>query len=612
MSILKESLLHIPKSNYAYGYNEKVLHIRLRSKKGDVEKVTLRIGDPYMWEEIVAAGNLNSTGQNWSGGKYISMKKEVETELFDYWIAEYKLENNRSRYCFVVEKEDEKLLYTEKKIIDLSKEENYKELSNIENFFGYPYSNKIDIPKPPKWVKDTIWYQIFPDRFANGNPNINPINVEPWGSKPTHYNYTGGDLQGIIDHLDYLEDLGVTGIYLCPITKGNTNHRYDTIDYMEIDPYLGDKQTLKNLVEELHSRGMKIMLDAVFNHIGYYSNIWQDVIKNKEESKYKDWFYIKDMSRIDTPLKYMNKKNIPYETFGCVAEMPKLNTENPEVVDYLIEVGKYWVREFDIDGWRLDVSNEVDHRFWRKFREEVKKEKQDVYILGEIWHNSLPWLMGDQFDSVMNYPLTNSIRDFFCIGQMNAEEFKYSINNVNVSYPRQVNEVTFNLVGSHDTTRMLTFAGGNIEKLKLAYLFMFTQSGCPCIYYGDEVGMEGLQTPKCEGQRKCMVWDEDKQNKDILDFIKDIIQIRKENDDFKIVNNEWILTDKYSGLLIFKKGKVTVIINNSSKEVECGLPKYLKNIEVYDLFNKTNVKLEDNIGLKANGFLVLKDNNILE
>ena len=234
MSILKESLLHIPKSNYAYGYDEKVLHIRLRSKKGDVEKATLRIGDPYMWEEIVAAGNLNSTGQNWSGGKYIPMKKEVETELFDYWIAEYKPENNRSRYCFVVEKEDEKLLYTEKKIIDLSKEENYKELSNIENFFGYPYLNKIDIPKPPKWVKDTIWYQIFPDRFANGNPNINPINVEPWGSKPTHYNYTGGDLQGIIDHLDYLEDLGVTGIYLCPITKGNTNHRYDTIDYLSL------------------------------------------------------------------------------------------------------------------------------------------------------------------------------------------------------------------------------------------------------------------------------------------------------------------------------------------------------------------------------------------
>ena len=611
MNILKESLLHIPKSNYAYGYDEKVLHIRLRSKKGDVEKITLRIGDPYMWEDIVAAGNLNSTGQNWSGGKYIPMKKEVETELFDYWIAEYEPENNRSRYCFIVEKEDEKLLYTENKIIDLSKEENYKELSNIENFFGYPYLNKIDIPKPPKWVKDTIWYQIFPDRFANGNPNINPINVEPWGSKPTHYNYTGGDLQGIIDHLDYLEDLGVTGVYLCPITKGNTNHRYDTIDYMEIDPYLGDKQTLKNLVEELHSRGIKIMLDAVFNHIGYYSNIWQDVIKNKEKSKYKDWFYIKDMSRIDTPLKYMNKKNIPYETFGCVAEMPKLNTENPEVVDYLIEVGKYWVREFDIDGWRLDVSNEVDHRFWRKFREEVKKEKQDVYILGEIWHNSLPWLMGDQFDSVMNYPLTNSIRDFFCIGQMNAEEFKYSINNVNVSYPRQVNEVTFNLVGSHDTTRMLTFAGGNIEKLKLAYLFMFTQGGCPCIYYGDEVGMEGLQTPECEGQRECMVWDENKQNKDILDFIKDIIQIRKENDDFKIVNNEWIITDKDNGLLIFKKGKVTVIINNSSKEVECELPKYLKNREVYDLFNKTNVKLEDNIGLKANGFLVLKDNYII-
>ena len=596
MSILKEGLLHIPKSNYSYGYNEKTLHIRLRCKKNNLTKVTLRIGDPYLWEEGVAVGNLNSTSKKWIGGEYIKMKKEVETELFDYWFVEYNPKNKRSRYAFIVENEDEKLLYTEKKIFDLNKKENHKELNNIENFFAYPYLNKIDIPNPPKWVRDTIWYQIFPDRFSNGNPNINPKNIDPWGSKPNQYNYTGGDLQGIIDKLDYLKDLGITGIYLCPITKANTNHRYDTIDYMKIDKYLGDSKTLKKLVEKSHSLGIKIMLDVVFNHIGYYSDIFQDVIKNKEKSKYKDWFYIKDI----------NENNISYETFAFVSEMPKLNTENREVIEYLIEVGKYWIREFDIDGWRLDVSNEVDHRFWRIFKEEIKKEKEDIYILGEIWHSSLPWLMGDQFDSVMNYPLTSSIRDFFLLDKINAKEFMYYINDISISYPKQVNEVAFNLVGSHDTTRALTFAKENINKFKLAYLFLFTQGGCPCIYYGDEVGIKGLQTPDCEGQRECMVWDSDKQNKDILNFMKKIINLRKENNDFKVVNNEWVICDENRGLVVFKKGKTTIMMNNSFSEVSFELPNYLKNKVVYDLFNKVSINLGDKILLRGYEFLLLK------
>lgn len=603
--ISREALLHIPKSNYAYGYDENTLHIRLRSKKKELKKVELRIGDPYVWNRGGAVGNLGASGEGWSSGTYIPMRKELETEYFDYWICEYKPENKRSRYCFVIEGEDEKLLYTEKGVIDLDIAENYKELSNIANFFGYAYLNKIDIPKIPSWVKDTIWYQIFPDRFANGDKSIDPEDVEPWGSKPRHDNFNGGDLQGIINHLDYLQDLGINGIYLCPITEGNTNHRYDTIDYMKIDKRLGNEDTLRKLVDEAHKRNIKVMLDAVFNHIGYYSKQWQDVIENKEKSIYKDWFYIKDIETVDTPIENMGK-DIPYETFGCVPEMPKLNTENPEVIEYLLEVGRYWVREFDIDAWRLDVSNEVDHTFWRKFRTEVKKVKEDVYILGEIWHNSLPWLMGDQFDSVMNYPLGDAMRDFFCIGQMDAKRFKYTINNVMVSYPLQVNEGTFNLLGSHDTTRILTFSGGNTKKFKLAYLFMMSQAGCPCIYYGDEVGMTGLQTPDCEGQRECMIWYEKDQDKDILEFMKKIIKLRKENSSFKSTNNDWIMADKYKGLIILRKEDVTIVINNSSKKETIEMPKYLKNRIVYDLYNEKFIEISESVDVDSDDFLILR------
>lgn len=606
--ISREAILHIPKSNYAYGYDKETLHIRLRTKKGEVKKVKLRAGDPYIWDFGGAGGgNLNSSGRGWVGGSIIPMKKELETEYFDYWFVSHKPLNKRCRYCFVVESEYEKLLYTEKGIYELGKEKDEERLSCISTFFGYPYLNGADIGEVPKWVKDIIWYQIFPDRFANADTTINPEGTQPWGSKPTPYNFTGGDLQGVIDNLDYLQNLGITGIYFCPITQARTNHRYDTIDYMKIDPTLGNEETLRTLVKEAHKRGMKVMLDAVFNHIGYYSKQWQDVIKNKEKSRYKDWFYIKTFEGIDAPLEEIDNRNLPYETFADVAHMPKLNTENTEVMQHLIEVGKYWIREFDIDAWRLDVSNEVDHKFWRKLRQELKELKPDVYILGEIWHNSLPWLMGDQFDSVMNYPLGEAIRDFFCTNEIHSEKFKYMINDVIVSYPMHVNEVTFNLLGSHDTTRILSYANENKDKFKLAYLFMFTQAGSPCIYYGDEIGMKGIQEPGCDMQRQCMIWDEEKQDKEILQFMQKIIKLRKNTDEFKLASNDWITAHKETGLVIFKKEDVTIILNNSQEERLVNLPKYLQNKEVTDLFEEEKITLKDSINMNAYDFKLLKN-----
>ena len=598
-NICKEALLHIPNSNYAYAYDKDNLHIRFRCKKGDVDKVTLRIGDQYIWEEGGASGgNLNSSGKSWTGGTFLDMKKELETEFFDYWFVEYKPPKKRSRYCFILENKNEKLLYTERGIKTLYDYDEEEKLCDIATFFAFPYLNKADILEVPSWVKNTVWYQIFPDRFCNGDKSIDPPNVEAWNSIPTNDNYMGGDLQGIIDKLDYLEGLGINGIYLCPITKANTNHRYDTIDYMEIDPYLGDKTTFKKLVKEAHKRNIKIMLDAVFNHIGFYSKQWQDVLKNKEKSNFKDWFYINDFDKLNLNLEKMNGHNLPYETFGCVYTMPKLNTENEEVIRYLIDVGKYWIKEFDIDAWRLDVCNEVDHKFWRKFRDEIKSLKKDVYILGEIWHNGLPWISNNQFDSVMNYPLSEAMRDLFCTNKIKIREFEYILNDVLISYPMQANEVMFNLLGSHDTTRILSFANNNKDKFKLAYLFMFTQSGCPCIYYGDEIGMDGIQGDNINLNRKCMIWDKDKHDKEIYEFMQKIIYLRKHNSNLRITDNEWINDYIDDNIIILKKRNIVILINNSESEKNILAPKLLRGKIIKDLFNNKIIKIENNINLK--------------
>ena len=604
--ITREAIHHIAQSNYSYGYDNETLHLRVKTKKGEVNKVEIRIGDPYIWDEGGCdGGNMNATGGRWTGGKSYPMRKECETKYFDHWIVEYKPLTKRSRYGFILYGDEETLLFTEKRIEELDGKYDEAKLSAIGNFYCFPYLNAIDVAKTPKWVKDTVWYQIFPDRFCNGDKSIDPENVEPWGTEPTRDNFMGGDLQGVLDKLDYLCNLGINGLYFCPVFEATENHRYETIDYFKVDPALGGNEVFKKLVSEAHKRGMKIMLDAVFNHIGYYSKQWQDVIKNKEKSKYKDWFYIKDINKVDTPLNKIDSKNIPYETFSCVAEMPKLNTENEEVIEYLLEVGRYFIKEFDIDAWRLDVSNEVDHSFWRQFRKEVKKIKSDVYILGEIWHNSLPWLMGDQFDAVMNYPFADALIKFFCTNEIDEIEFKYRLNDIVSNYQMQTIESGFNLLGSHDTTRVLSYCNNNKDKFKLAYLFMFTQSGAPCIYYGDEVGMTGVQTKDCEGQRECMVWDEDKQDKEILTFMKKIISLRKRYSEFKLVNNEWVLAkDK---VIIVKKENISIIINNNDFEKTIDLPDYLKDKKVYDLFNEVYVNLESNLTLNPYKYLIIKN-----
>lgn len=563
--ITKDSLLHIPKSNMAYGYDASTLHIRLRTKKDDATKVTLRIGDPYIWSKGGAdGGNLSaSSASGWIGSTNIEMTKEASTLYHDYWSAFYVPDKKRSRYAFIVEDHEEKLLYGERKIVTMTKD-NFFALNEMSNFFCFPYLNNKDVHKIPSWVKDVVWYQIFPDRFSNGNPDISPKNVEPWGSKPTNHNYMGGDLQGIIDHLDDLKDLGISGIYLCPIFEANTNHRYDTIDYLKIDPSLGDEETFERLVKEAHKRDIKIMLDAVFNHMGHLSPMWQDVVKHNENSRYKNWFHIHKFPVYDKPFEYLDGNHLNYETFGRSKAMPKVNTENPEVINYFLEVGQYWVRRFNIDAWRIDVANEVDHAFWREFRAAVHEVNPEVFLLGEIWHDAQPWLQGDQFDVAMNYPLTEAIIQYFCTQDINKDDFMARVDHVKISYSLQVSENNFNLLDSHDTSRLLTIANGSKEKIKLAYLFMLTQSGSPCIYYGSEIPMAGEKGFNLEDHRSCMTFDH--LEGDFYNFMKTLIHLRHSEADFKSTHLEWL--DINENLIAYKKNETTFIFNPSSETIK--------------------------------------------
>ena len=507
------AIYHRPESEYAYLYKNGQLHIRIRTKKEDIKRIVLHYGDPFIFTEDLYEASKK-------------MDKVTTDDLFDYWQVSVSVGYARIQYLFELEDtKGQKVLYGDRGVVAYNKEN----LDFVMNGFKLPFIHEIDGCAVPDWVAQTVWYQIFPERFANGNPALSPEGVRPWDASiaPTMLDFFGGDLQGIIDHLDYLQELGITGLYLCPIFESPSNHKYDTIDYFEIDRHFGDKGTFRQLVQEAHARGMKIMLDAVFNHIGYDSPQWQVVLKHEDDSIYKDWFHIKEFP-VETD-NLWNSRDLSYHAFAFAGYMPKLNTANPEVKAYLLKVATYWIEEFDIDAWRLDVANEIDHQFWRDFRKAVLAKKPDLYILGEIWHSSQPWLKGDEFHAVMNYPLSESIKDYFLDyflrGHKETQRFIWEINSQSMYYRQQISEVMFNLLDSHDTERILTTAKSDLQSVKSALAFLYLQRGTPCIYYGTELALIGGSDPDC---RRVMPWERVSKDNDMLNFMKDLIQLRKE------------------------------------------------------------------------------------
>ena len=350
---------------------------------------------------------------------------------------------------------------------------------------------------PPSWVQDAVFYQIFPERFANGDSSNDPSGVQPWGGKPTGGNFFGGDLKGIVDHLDYLAGLGVTAIYLNPIFEATTNHKYNTTDYLKIDPHFGDEAIFKKMVDGCHARGIKVILDAVFNHTGVQFFAFQDIKKRGARSPYLHWFNVYGL-----PIGPPEKPN--YECWWGHGSLPKLMTLNPDVQQYLFEVTRHWMH-LGVDGWRLDVATDVPRQFWIQWRKVVKSVNPEAYTVGEIWEDGTPWLRGDQFDAVMNYRFRDAALEFFVQGRLSPTQFDSMLARHREDYPAQVNYALQNLLGSHDTERFLTLCKGDTARMKLAVLFQMTYLGAPMVYYGDEIGMEGGRDPDC---RRTMAWED--------------------------------------------------------------------------------------------------------
>lgn len=557
-------IYHKPKSNYCYAYDGERVDIRIRTARNDndIDKVTLVHGDKYHWEETSCE---------------VEMNIKYRDKHFDYYTVSIKPVNKRLSYYFIIHSEGEKYYYTEWGISEnLDKEELYL------HFFNYPYINNIDVHKVPEWVKNAVFYQIFPERFFNGDTSNDPDNLTKWGELPKHDSFYGGDLEGIIQKLDYIEELGINAIYLTPIFQSPTNHKYNITDYCMIDKNFGNMDTLKRLVAKCHDKKIKVILDAVFNHSGYDFMPFRDVVKRGEDSPYYDWFHIKKW-----PLEYDPPS---YDAFAFVRDMPKLNTENKEVRDYLFKIATYWIKEADIDGWRLDVANEVDHSFWREFRKKVKEVKDDAYIVGEIWHDSLPWLMGDQFDAIMNYPFTRACLEFFAYRNIESAEFRELIDNVLMRNTGQVNEVMLNLLDSHDTARFLTKSNGDKNRLKLASVFQLTYPGAPCIYYGTEVGLEGDHDPDC---RRTMPWDEEKWDNDLLEHFKKLTNMRKRFKAVRTGDFKWIKLDKniVSYMRELEDEKILILINNNDKDIIIDLSEFNERINLYD---NRKVEIDEN------------------
>ena len=368
----------------------------------------------------------------------------------------------------------------------------------------------------PEWSKGAVMYQILVDRFYNGDTSNDVLTdeyyyirstsrkMDSWDQCPSDFSvaeFYGGDLEGVRQKLDYLQNLGINGLYLTPINEAPSNHKYDTTDYTKIDPRFGDEETFKHLVKEAHKRGIRVMLDGVFNHSGYYFAPWQDVLAKGPESEYYDWFMINEWP-FDKNGQAAKKKQ--YYTFAFFDSMPKINTNNPKVRKYFVDICANWVENYGIDGIRLDVANEVSHRFCKELHARVKEINPDIYILGEIWHNALPWLRGDEFDAVMNYPLGQSIKDFWIDKSLTNEDFEYTINRCYTSYMQQTNDVLFNLLDSHDTKRLRSDVK-NLDEYFAQIAVLFAMPGSPCIYYGTEIAMEGSYDPDC---RRCMPWSD--------------------------------------------------------------------------------------------------------
>ncbi len=434
-----------------------------------------------------------------------------------------------------------------------------------DHSFYFPGANERDVRSVPAWAPGTVFYQIFPDRFCNGDLSNDPPGVRQWCEGPSRSSFFGGDLRGITGKLDYLADLGVGAIYLNPVFLSGSNHKYDTSDYLRIDPVFGLTDDLLELVRQSHARGIRVILDGVFNHCGIGFQPFQDLLNKGDASRYRDWFIVESFPVVTEPPNY--------ECWGYFGGMPKLRTSNPEVRAYLIEVARHWVRETGIDGWRFDVADEVEYKFWQELREALKCIDPGILLLAEAWQDAQDMLRGDQMDSVMNYPLRELALDFFVRRTIGPSGLDAGLNQLIARYPGITVSALYNPLDSHDTPRFLHLCSGDAQRFKLAVGFQMTFPGAPAIYYGDEVGLTGGDDPECRGT---MIWDCARQNHDILAWYKRLVALRRSRPSLSRGGYRSIVCDDgasvYGYLRSLGEEETYVVLNNAPEEREVVVP----------------------------------------
>ncbi len=534
----------------AFQSSPDTLDIRLRTTRGSVRRVQLVHGDPFHWKR------QNDT-RSWAGlDSYTEMDLENRTRAFDYWFARIRVPSRRVKYAFLLEG---RWLFGARLLLDAVRDPG--QLANLDNLFNYPYLLEADRYQAPEWVESTVWYSIFPDRFhQSGTSGLDP-------SRPARNDrFFGGDLKGIEEKLDYIADeLGCNGLYLNPVFESPSAHKYDVTDYFRIDPRFGDEASLRRLVKKAHAKGVRVMLDAVFNHVSYRHPFFQDVLEKGAQSPYYDAFHLhEDFDAEAVRRKFEAKERFrpPYAAFAFSPRMPKVNTEHPLMREYLLEVATYWIETADIDGWRLDVGNEVSHDFWREFRKRVKAAKPDAYILGENWDYAFPWLQGDQHDGTMQYDFLFAVHALLAPEKapfrLDTEGFRDFVVDHCALYPRPVHVNLYNLLDSHDTQRIARVLDNQTEKLEIAYALLFALPGTPSIYYGGEIGLDGGKDPD---NRRAMDWQGEQSDKRLFETLKPLIRIYREEADFRRAHLEWLQAS--DGVLAFRKGDLLFLYNVS-------------------------------------------------
>lgn len=524
------TIFHRPMSEYAFALDDTHYIFRLRTGKGEAESVRF-----YYADRAVMTPKLQFAPR--------PMEKFRTDRYFDWYEIRLETRFERIAYYFELQNGVETLFY-------------YGDCYEMAgtptraDYFQLPFNHRADRFAAPAWTRDAVVYNIFPDSFAAGK------RLAPNGAPPCR----GGTVRGVTENLDYIASPGFNCIYLNPIFAARSYHRYDTLDYYRIDPHMGAEDDLRDLVRRAHALGIRVILDGVFNHVSSDHPFFRDVLEKGRASRYYSCFY----ALPETPRMPAAGELPGYTCFSYVADMPKTNTADPFLRQYFCDIGAYWVRKFDVDGWRLDVANELDDGFLRAFRASVKAAKSDALIVGEVWENAAHYLGGDMLDSAMNYDFRRYCRRFFAEQTVDAETFDTNVSTLLLRYNENALFAQLNLLDSHDVSRFLSLCGGKTERMELAVLLQMTFPGMPCVFYGDEKGLCGESEPE---YRRPMAWDA---SSPLEEVYRRMIALRKTHPALRYgsFHTELACGGVYRYSRVWNSTKITVAMNLGAEPVK--------------------------------------------